>query len=155
MPFVCHSWLNTFTHPPTLNLLLSLSEFLLVPAMLIEYWPYSGIEVSLDYYRKILYRDGWRNYVQNIIPQHNKFVFLGIKSEGNIPRVFTFLCRCFARLQRETSRNFLVTRFMEEMSYVFSFTFFSLPLTFTLHWWPLAFLILSPPLQNCHVVLSL
>ena len=34
------------------------------------------------------------------------------------------------------------------MSYVFSFTFFSLPLIFTLHWWPLAFLILSPPLQN-------
>ena len=32
----------------------------------------------------------------------------------------TFLCRCFARLQRETSRNFLVTRFTEEM-YVFSF----------------------------------
>ena len=30
----------------------------------------------------------------------------------------------FARLQRETSRNFLVSRFMEEMSYVFSFTFF-------------------------------
>ena len=39
------------------------------------------------------------------------------------------------------------------MSYVFSFTFFSLPLIFTLHWWPLAFLILSPPLQNFHVVL--
>ena len=60
----------------------------------------------------------------------------------------TFVCRCFTRLQRETSRNFLVKRCMEEMSYVFSFTFFSLPLTFTLHWWPLAFLILSPPLQN-------
>ena len=44
----------------------------------------------------------------------------------------TFLCRCFARLQRETSRNFLVTRFMEEMSYVFLFTFFSLSLIFTL-----------------------
>ena len=28
-----------------------------------------------------------------------------------------FLCRCFARLQRETARNFLVTRFMEKMSY--------------------------------------
>ena len=27
---------------------------------------------------------------------------------------------------------------MEEMSYVFSFTFFSLPLIFFLHWWPLA-----------------
>ena len=36
----------------------------------------------------------------------------------------TFLCPCFARLQRETSRSFLVTRFMEEMSYVFLFTFF-------------------------------
>ena len=30
----------------------------------------------------------------------------------------------FARLQRKTSRNFLVTGFMEEISYVFSFTFF-------------------------------
>ena len=28
------------------------------------------------------------------------------------------------------------------------FFFFSLPLIFTLHWWPLAFLTLSPPLQN-------
>ena len=45
----------------------------------------------------------------------------------------TFLFRCFARLQRETSRNFLVTRFMEELSYLFLFTlFFSLPLIFTL-----------------------
>ena len=37
----------------------------------------------------------------------------------------TFLCRCFARLRLrgETSRNFLVTRFMEEMSYMFLFTF--------------------------------
>ena len=34
-----------------------------------------------------------------------------------------FFCHCFARPQRETSRNFLVTRFMEEMSYVFLFTF--------------------------------
>ena len=31
--------------------------------------------------------------------------------------------------------------------------FFSLPLIFTLNWWPLAFLILLPPLQNFHVVL--
>ena len=38
----------------------------------------------------------------------------------------TFLCRCFARLQRETPRNVLVTRFMEEMSYLLLFTFFSL-----------------------------
>ena len=60
----------------------------------------------------------------------------------------------FCTTIRETSRNLLVTRFMEEMSYVFfSFTFFSLPLIFPLHWWPLAFPILSLPLQNFHVVL--
>ena len=47
----------------------------------------------------------------------------------------TFLCLCFARPQRETSRNFLATRFTEEMSQVFLITFFSLPLIFTLHWW--------------------
>ena len=39
-----------------------------------------------------------------------------------------FLCLCFARLLRETSRNFIVTRCMGETSYVFSFTFLSLPL---------------------------
>ena len=61
----------------------------------------------------------------------------------------TFLCCCFARRQRNTFRNF----FMEEMSYAFSVTFFSLPLIFSLRWWPLAFLIFSPPLQNFHVVL--
>ena len=55
----------------------------------------------------------------------------------------TFLCRCFARIQRKTSRDFLVTLFLEEMSYVFSITFFSLPLIFTLCWWLLAFL-------SCH-----
>ena len=58
-------------------------------------------------------------------------------------------------LNLETSRNFLITRFMKETLYVFSFTFFLLPLIFTLHWcrWPLAFLILSSLLQNFHVVL--
>ena len=40
------------------------------------------------------------------------------------------------------------------MSYVFSFTFFSRPLVFTLHWWSIAFLILSLPLQNFHVALT-
>ena len=37
--------------------------------------------------------------------------------------LFIFLCRCSARLQRGTSRNFLVTRFMEEMLYVLLFLF--------------------------------
>ena len=58
----------------------------------------------------------------------------------------TFLCRCFARLQRETSRNSLAIRFMEEMSYVFLLTFFHCR-SFSTRW-PLAFLIFSPPLQN-------
>ena len=62
---------------------------------------------------------------------------------------------CFARLQGETFRNFLVTRLMKEMSYVFLFPF-SL---FFFHcrsfspWWPLAFLIFWPPLHIFHVVL--
>ena len=64
----------------------------------------------------------------------------------------TFLCRCFTRLQRETSRNFLVTRFMEEISYSFLFTLFFHCRSFS-PWWPLAFLIFSPPLKNFHVVL--
>ena len=34
----------------------------------------------------------------------------------------TFLCLCFARLQRGTSRNFLVTHFMEEMLLSLIFT---------------------------------
>ena len=58
----------------------------------------------------------------------------------------TFLCRCFARLQRETSRNSLAIRFMEEMQYVFLLTFFHCR-SFSTRW-PLAFLIFSPPLQN-------
>ena len=54
-----------------------------------------------------------------------------------------FFARCFARLQHETSQNFLVTRSMEEMSYVLLFTFHA----FVVHcclfssWWLLAFLI--------------
>ena len=35
-----------------------------------------------------------------------------------------FFAFVFARPQRETSRNFLATRFMEEMSHVFLFPFF-------------------------------
>ena len=44
---------------------------------------------------------------------------------------------------------------MEEMSYVLSFTFFLLSLIFSLHWWPLAFLILSPPVQNVAIPFGL
>ena len=57
--------------------------------------------------------------------------------------LFLFISfRCFAPLLRETSRNSLVTCFMEGMSDVFLFTLFSLSLIFTL----VAASI--PPLQN-------
>ena len=59
----------------------------------------------------------------------------------------TFLCRCFPRLQRQTSRNLLVTLLMEEMSYVFSFTFFHRR-SFSPCIWLLAARILSPPLPT-------
>ena len=65
----------------------------------------------------------------------------------------TFLCRFFCT---STTWNF-----QKLLSYTFyggnvvrvPVHFFSLPLVFTLYWWPPAFLILSPPLQNFHVVL--
>ena len=62
--------------------------------------------------------------------QHTFFLI----SKINFARFFdTFLCRrCFARLQRETSRNVLVTHFMEEVLFVFLFTCFSLPVISTL-----------------------
>ena len=80
-----------------------------------------------------------------------------ISRKANFARVAnffcTFLCRCFARLKCETSRNFLVLCFLKERSYVFLFTFFSLLLIFNLHWWLLAFLLSLPQLQNFHVVI--
>ena len=77
------------------------------------------------------------------------------QQKSNFARVAHFLCtflgRCFARLQRETSRNFIVTLCVVR---VLVHCFFHwAPLIFTLHWWPLAFLMLSPPLQKFHVVL--
>ena len=58
----------------------------------------------------------------------------------------TFLCRCLAQLQH-------VTRVIEEMSYVFLFTFFYHRRSFS-PWWPLTFLIFLPPLQNVDVGLQ-
>ena len=81
-----------------------------------------------------------------------KIGLISKKSTLHVHHFFcTFLCRCLAQLQRETSRSFLVTRFMKEMSCMFLFTFLPLPLIFP--WWSLAFLIFSSPLQNFHVVL--
>ena len=58
----------------------------------------------------------------------------------------TFFLHFFAVVLHDYNVNFLVTRFMEEMSYVFLSAFFLKP-SFT-PLWPLAFLNFSPPLQN-------
>ena len=62
----------------------------------------------------------------------NKLVGL-ISKKKNFARAehffCTFLCRCL--LHYNVNRNFLVTRFMEEILYVFLFTFLLLPLVFT------------------------
>ena len=72
--------------------------------------------------------------------------FVGYEELSNFARaahffVHFFDCPCFALLQLETSRNFLVTRFMGRMSSVFFHCRSFSP------WWPLAFLIFSLPLQ--------
>ena len=69
---------------------------------------------------------------------------------------FYILCHRYGRLQPETSRNFLVTRFIEEISYVFLFTFFSTAGSHFHLGGPLAFsLILSPPLQNFYLAVPI
>ena len=61
---------------------------------------------------------------------------------------FSFLYRCFCTTSTWNFQKLLSYTFYEGNVH-----FFLLPLIFTLHWWPLAFLILSPPLQNFHLVL--
>ena len=85
-------------------------------------------------------------------PENRWKTTIGVISKNNFARAahyFLYIsCCCFARLQRETLRNFLVTRFMEEMSYVFPFTFFhcrSFPPCIGGHW---HFSFQSPPLHK-------
>ena len=73
-------------------------------------------------------RERWKITIR-LISQKSKF--------ARASHFWTFLCCCFARLQSETRRNFLVTRFMEEMLYVFLFTLFLFfSLRSFLPWWP-------------------
>ena len=74
----------------------------------------------------------------------------------------SFLCRFFARIQRETSRNFPVTRFVEEMSYVFFPFFFFAIVLFTLVAASIAHFLTAatkfhvvPPTKNVSFVFSL
>ena len=90
------------------------------------------------------HRDRWKNNNRSNEQKSN--------SESALRFFCTFLCPCFARLQRESSRNVLVTRFIKEMSYVFLFLYFFHCDSFS-PWWLLVFLFLSPQRQIFHVVL--
>ena len=91
-----------------------------------------------------------------------KWIYTNLRTVGLISKKatlhmqHTFLCISLPLSCTTTKWNLqklLSYTFWEEMLYVFSFTFFPLPPIFTLHWWPLPFLTLSPPLQNFDVVL--
>ena len=93
---------------------------------------------SLDYHYELL--AAWLRFFkfetlssegnENGKKQTNKQTAISLtgKEKNNFARAAHFYCtflrRCFVRLQRETSRNVLITRFMEEESSVFLFTFF-------------------------------
>ena len=78
--------------------------------------------------------------------------------KNNFARAAHFLVHFFAVVLHDFNVKLpetrLVIRSLEEMSYVFLFTVFSLPLIFIFLLWPLAFLIFPQPLQNFHVVFS-
>ena len=76
----------------------------------------------------------------------------GEKTTSTLVLYISLHCRCFARLQSETSRNLLVTRLWRNCRTCSCSLFFFHCRSFS-PWWPLAFLIFSPPLQNFHVVL--
>ena len=86
-----------------------------------------------------------------------KAILVVISKKSNFERAAHLLyisLPLFCTRQRETSRNFFNSCTFYGGNVVRVLVhFFLLPLIFILHWWPLAFLILSPPLQNVHVVL--
>ena len=59
----------------------------------------------------------WKTTIGLIAKKKNNFV-------GAAHFFCTFLCRCFGRLHRETSRNFLVTSFKGEILYTCSCSLF-------------------------------
>ena len=75
-----------------------------------------------------------------------------ISKKATLQVQHTFFVDFFAVVLHDYNVKLTETFFMEEIPYVLSFTLFT-ALIFSLHWWPLAFLILSPPLQNFLVVL--
>ena len=77
-----------------------------------------------------------------------------VSKKSNFARAAHFFVHFFAVVLHEYNMKLLsYTFYGGNVVRVFVHFFFPLPLIFTLHWWQLAFPILSPPLQNFHVVL--
>ena len=76
-----------------------------------------------------------------------------ISKKGTFARAAHFFVHFFAVVLHEFNGKLPETFLWRKCRTCSCSLFFSLPLIFSLHWWPLAFLILSPPLQNFHVVL--
>ena len=88
------------------------------------------------------------------MPEHGEKTTIGlISKKGTLHVQHTFFVPFFAVVLHDCNVNFLPETFLWRKCRTCSRSLFSLPLIFSLHWWPLAFLILSPPLQNFHVVL--
>ena len=81
-----------------------------------------------------------------------------LRGEGNEngekTTIAHFFVRFFAVVLNDCNVKLLSYTFYRENVVLVLVQYFSLPLIFTLHWWPLAFLILSPPLQNSRKKMS-
>ena len=88
------------------------------------------------------------------MPEHGEKTTIGlISKKGTLHVQHTFFVPFFAVVLHDCNVK-LPETFLWRKCRTCSRSLFSLPLIFSLHWWPLAFLILSPPLQNFHVVLG-
>ena len=77
-----------------------------------------------------------------------------ISKKSNLARAAHFFVHFFAVVFHDCNVKLLSYTFYRGNVVLVLVHYFSLPLFFTLHWWPLAFLILSPPLQNSRKKMS-
>ena len=76
-----------------------------------------------------------------------------ISKKSNLASAAYFFVHFFAVVLHDCNLKLLSYTFYRGNVVLVLVHHFLLPLIFALYWWPLAFLILSPPLQNFHVVL--
>ena len=110
------------------NLRLVVSECWL-PVSVTKFWhkfcKFTASKISTEFHDILCVFVNFAEFRGSATARNIRSPVIGKKKLCMCSRLFcTFLCRCFALLQRETSRNFLVKHFMEEMLYVYLFTFF-------------------------------